>query len=135
MLITDMNVAEDWRWAPHFHPREFLCVHCGVLQISSGFMDRLFAIRAALGKPMPVTSGYRCSEHNQAVSSTGPTGPHTTGHAADIKASGPTAVHLLSLAQSAMTGIGLKQHGSHESRFIHLDDLNGSTRPWVWTYA
>ena len=35
-----------------------------------------------------------------------------------------------------MTGIGIKQHGPHNKRFIHLDNLDNSThpRPTIWSY-
>jgi len=133
MIVNDANVFEAWQWQPHFRPMEFVCKHCGQLRVDSGFMDKLFAIRAALGEPMPVTSGYRCPEHNARVSSTGPKGPHTTGHAGDFSMSGEPVTRLLILSQQ-MTGIGLKQHGPHRGRFVHLDDLAGDSRPRIWTY-
>lgn len=134
MMVTSANQHEAWQWAPHFSPSEFTCSHCSQLRVHSDFMDKLFAIRAALALPMVITSGYRCPTHNRMVSSTGAQGPHTLGHAADIAASGEAVPKLIHLAQSQMTGIGLKQHGPHRGRFVHLDDLQGELRPRVWTY-
>lgn len=100
------------------------------------FMDRLGKLRAAFGKPMPVSSGYRCPEHNARVSSTGATGPHTTGRAVDVQISGKDAFKLLSLAAYfGITGIGVNQKGPHAKRFIHLDTLpEGGKRPATWSY-
>lgn len=36
---------------------------------------------------------------------------------------------------AGMRGIGVKQHGPHSGRFIHLDDLrDGYPRPNLWSY-
>jgi uncharacterized protein YcbK (DUF882 family) len=80
---------------------------------------------------MIVTSGYRCPEHNQNVSSTGPDGPHTTGKAVDIGVSGTDAYDLALLAmQMGVKGIGINQKGT--GRFIHFD----FARPQftIWSY-
>jgi uncharacterized protein YcbK (DUF882 family) len=96
-------------------------------------LDRL---REVYGKPLIVTSGYRCPQHNQRVSSTGPSGPHTTGLAVDLGVSGREAVTVLRLALSlGFTGIGVQQKGG--GRFLHLDmvpDSHGHKRPWIWSY-
>ena len=42
-------------------------------------------LREAWGKPVTVTSGYRCPQLNKAVGGV-PTSMHLTGHAADISA-------------------------------------------------
>ena len=46
-------------------------------------LDLIQEARNELG-PLSINSGYRCSTHNAAVSSTGPNGPHTTGNSVDI---------------------------------------------------
>ena len=102
------------------------------------FMKRVEALRETHNKPMIVTSAYRCPEHNSRVSKTGAHGPHTTGMAIDIQASGEDACELLHAAIGhGFSGFGIKQHGSHDTRFIHLDTLRrskGCPRPRVWTY-
>lgn len=98
------------------------------------FMGLLVGVRKACGFPFIINSGYRCPEHNKEVSTTGEGGPHTIG-AADIKISGYKAYQLVKVAIAhGMTGIGIKQNGPTESRYIHLDNLNGETRPWIWSY-
>ena len=111
---------------------------CETCEMDPEFMDILQNIREDIGKPMKVTSGFRCMAHNQAVSHSGKAGPHTTGKAADIQISGHDAFDLIEIAQAhGITGIGLDQKGDHNRRYIHLDALengNGRPRPWVWTY-
>ena len=126
----------DWNQVEHFKAGEFACRHCDANLIQPGLVFKLDELREAFGKPMTVTSGYRCPEHNQAVSTTGPTGPHTTGLACDIGVSGRDAVVVLRLAlQAGFTGIGVQQKGG--GRFIHLDlipDSFSAKRPWIWSY-
>lgn len=101
-------------------------------------MDRLEQLRMEYGRPMRLTSAYRCPEHNMQCSSTGPVGPHTTGKAVDVAVSGADAHELLALAlHFGFAGVGVKQRGSHKSRFLHLDTLDqgpGRPRPTVWGY-
>jgi uncharacterized protein YcbK (DUF882 family) len=101
-----------------------------------GFIQMLDDLRHEFGGPLFITSGYRCPEHNQRVSSTGPNGPHTSGKAVDIGIRGGDARLLLGLAiKAGFTGIGVQQKGS--GRFIHLDmldDAPGQPRPWLWSY-
>lgn len=121
---------------PHFLKRELQCkCGCGRLPQQS-FMDKLERLRQRCGFPMPVSSGFRCPEHNAKVSSTGSWGPHTTGRAIDLAVSHSRALELVRAALSAgFTGIGIKQHGA--GRFIHLDDLpdgEKQPRPTIWSY-
>lgn len=123
----------EWRW-PNFIPAEFICPCCKEQKMEPEFLDRLQALRTAYGKPIPITSGYRCPKHNGRVSDTGETGPHTTGRAVDIGARGGDAVSLLREAlKLGFTGFGIDQKGP--TRFIHLDDLPGGyPRPNIWSY-
>lgn len=121
---------------PHFSDAELACpCGCGMLP-EHDFMDKLETIRVAYGKPMKVNSAARCPAYNEKVSSTGRTGPHTTGRAIDIGVSGSDAHRLLRVAMrhGNFTGIGVQQKGPHVSRFLHFDDLTGENRPWIWSY-
>lgn len=92
-------------------------------------------VRNAVGFALPVTSGARCPTYNAKVSTTGLTGPHTTGMAADIGVSGPRCHKLLKAAYAAsVRGVGDKQHGPHSKRFVHLDIIVSEKRPWKWGY-
>ena len=120
----------------HFSRHELRCrCGCGRCGMDQAFLVRLEQLRWAFGKPMRLSSAYRCPDHNERISKTGRTGPHTTGRAVDVLVSGEDAYRLVRLAlEHGFTGIGIAQRGPHERRFIHLDDLDGPTRPWVWSY-
>lgn len=115
---------------------EFKCHHCGANLIDHAFVDRLDELRARIGFPLPINSGYRCPIYNEMVSNTGSTGPHTTGHAADLRVDRGRAFAVLKTApELGFTGIGVAQKGP--SRYIHLDDLPespGHPRPVIWSY-
>lgn len=120
----------------YFKPEEFACKHCGQAPMDPAFVLRLEELRERCGFPLIVTSGYRCPEHNQAVSSTGPDGPHTTGKAADLGVSRHRAYDVLRHAlELGFSGIGVQQKGG--GRFLHLDDLHEpehAPRPSIWSY-
>lgn len=124
----------DWDAYPNFSEDEFRCkCGCGRADMDMEFMDTLQTLRSILGKPLPITSGFRCGVYNAQVSSTGSQGPHTTGKAADISMRGKDAHRMLRVAVGMFTGVGISQKGG--ARFIHLDTLpEGLTRPWVWSY-
>ena len=126
----------NWSNFKNFTETEMRCpCGCGRADMQDSFMDRLQQIRNGHARPMRVTSGFRCPDYNERISSTGRTGPHTTGRAADIAVSGESAYHLLGSAYALdMRGIGLKQHGPPLGRYMHLDDLGGRIRPRIWTY-
>lgn len=120
----------------NFTEEELTCkCGCGQQEMDDDFMDKIQSIRGDAGFAFNVTSAYRCPSHNNNVSTTGTTGPHTTGEAIDIAVHGDQAHKLLKLALvRGMKGIGINQKGDHNTRFIHLDNLSSPNRPWVWTY-
>lgn len=121
----------------NFTQEELACKHCGRMYIPQASIDRLQRVRNKFGRPMRVTSGDRCPDYNEQVSTTGRAGPHTKA-AFDIAVSGPEAYLLVAIAlQEGFTGIGVQQKGPHEKRFIHLDDLPDEAnqpRPTIWSY-
>jgi uncharacterized protein YcbK (DUF882 family) len=120
----------------YFTKADFACKHCGENKMSDPFMLLIDELRHRCGFPIVVTSGYRCPEHNQRVSTTGPNGPHTTGLAVDLGVSRHRAWDVLRVAmEMRFTGIGVNQKGT--SRFLHLDMLREpehAPRPTVWSY-
>jgi len=122
----------DWTKVPNFKAAEFNCSHCGKNEMKPDFMAKLQALRTTYGKPMRVTSGYRCPQHPIEAKKTAP-GAHASGCAVDIGVEGADAHRLLTLAMAAgFTGVGVQQKGT--GRFLHLDTLTAGTRPTVWSY-
>jgi len=118
-----------WDDLRYFEKYEFICkCGCGRADMEYEFLKKLDGARHTAGFPFPINSGYRCPEHNNAVSGTGLDGPHTTGKAADLGLSYNGARKALTILSETFSGIGLKQKG--DSRFIHVDDLE----PRIWTY-
>jgi len=121
-----------------FKLSEFACLcGCKANLIQHDFVDKLEHLREALGFPLVVRSGYRCPAHNARVSTTGATGPHTTGRAVDVAVFGRQAFLLIEQAMldGEFTGVGISQRGDQARRFIHLDDLSEERfRPTVWSY-
>ena len=128
------NVPEHaWVWS-NFTPYEMRCRGTGKISVVIEFMDRLQNLREVFGGPLVVTSGFRDPEYNNKISSTGLTGPHTTGRAVDIRISGEDVYSVVRLAyRFGFMGIGVHQRGDFKKRFIHLDDLT-ENRPRIWTY-
>ena len=121
----------------NFSSKELSCSCCGKNEFNKETLIALQRLRDAIGKPISLSSAYRCPTHNDKVSSTGKEGPHTTGKAIDILCSGKLAHEILSFAMircNIWKGIGISQKGKHKSRFIHLDTITSDNRPWVWSY-
>lgn len=122
----------DWNKYPNFSESEFACKHCGKTEMDPQFMATLQQLRTAYGKPMKITSGYRCAEHPFEARKSSP-GAHNMGIACDVAVSGQDAYQLIQLAfVFGFTGIGVNQKGS--GRFIHLDTWREGPRPNVWSY-
>jgi zinc D-Ala-D-Ala carboxypeptidase len=120
----------------HFSEKELACrCGCGEGVMDERLLELLEAIRVEYGKPMVISSAYRCPTWNAAVSSTGRVGPHTTGKAVDVLCRGKDAHQLLAIAlEEGVPGIGVFQRGVHRKRFLHFDVIEGVGRPYIWSY-
>lgn len=111
----------EWRW-PHFKPSEIACKGDGSLTVDEPSLDKLEAVRKALGKPMILNSAYRSEAHNKAIGGS-PNSQHRLGKAFDVALKGISRTELLKAAKAAgFTGIG------HYDSFMHLD--TGPARTW-----
>ena len=121
---------------PYFSEDELRCKGTDECSMNDSFMEKLINIRSELDRPMIINSGYRHPAHNSAIGGV-KASPHVFGRAVDIAAIGEVAYEIVRLAmKNGMTGIGVAQRGSHDRRFIHLDDMSSDThpRPWIWSY-
>ena len=121
----------------HFSEKELKCKcgQCDYPGMDADFMEKLEMLRNTVNKPLPLSSAYRCPDHNDSVSSTGRTGPHTTRKAVDIRCSGNLSHAVLAEAGiQGFSGLGIQQKGAHGGRYIHIDTLSEGLRPWVWSY-
>ena len=103
------------RVAPHFVAKEFMCHHCGKAKISRSLLYRLELLRLKLGVPIIVTSGYRCTLHNDSVGGT-KNSQHKTGKAVDVKVKGYTPEQVANIAR--LVGFSfIKVYSTH----THID--------------
>lgn len=124
----------NWKY---FTEDELACQGTGECEMNEEFMEKLITLREEYNNPIIITSGYRHLAHNQSIGGA-KNSPHLFGRAVDIKIGGQNALKILELAlKHGMTGIGVKQRGTYEARFIHIDDMPQSEdhpRPWIWSY-
>ena len=119
-----------------FSVQELKCKGTDEIDMNEQFMKKLVALRKELNQPMIVTSGYRHAAYNQVVGGVR-NSPHIYGKAVDIACHGKKAYNIIRLGMKyGFTGIGVKQHGPHEKRFIHLDTMpnDDHPRPYIWSY-
>lgn len=116
----------------HFDEGEFLCRHCGAGagKISLRLVAMLERARQFYGRPMRITSGYRCKEHNAAVGGKD-NSAHLTGEAADIFCVFPNDRHLL---LGAIYAAGASRVGIDDA-FVHVDVSMTLPQNVTWTYG
>ena len=107
----------------NFKSTEFDCHGkdcCLSTQIDEELVEYLQKIRDYFGKPVNVSSGYRCSTHNKNVG--GATGSrHAKGQAADIYITGVKPAEIAKYAESiGILGIGLYETNA-DGHFVHID--------------
>ena len=131
-MSTYVREPGDWKekWV-NFSYDEFKCSCCGLVDVSSDLLDLLQTARNELG-PITITSAYRCPEHNDKVSSTGLSGPHTTSKACDLHVSNSQhRKKLIDYFANKVTGLGIAK------TFIHIDIISSEElthRPNAWIY-
>lgn len=130
-------MIDDWSRYPNFKENEFKCSHCGKCDMHPLMMDTLQSIRDLYGKPIFITSGYRCPNHPVESMKQRP-GEHTYGMAVDIVCNNQDCLKLIELAQKHdINRIGVHQKGRASGRFLHLgvgDKLDQQFPVAIWTY-
>lgn len=100
-------------------------------------LDVLDNMREEIGKPIFVSSGYRCANHPIEAMKETP-GEHSEGMAVDIICYTDMALTLLKLAlERDITRIGLHQKGRASGRYMHMGIGNWYDRKYpasIWTY-
>ena len=93
---------------------------CVETQIDQKLVNYLQQIRDHFGKPVHISSGYRCQTHNKNVG--GATGSrHTKGMAADIYIEGVQPRDIAKYAEGlGILGIGLYETNK-DGYFVHID--------------
>ena len=112
-----------WCW-PNFSPAEIACRGTGKLLIDEEALDRLQALRDALGKPLIVRSAYRSPEHNRAVG-----GAVASRHLDGAAFDSAMANHDPEAFEAEARAVGFRGFGFYpRSEFMHID--TGPARDW-----
>lgn len=109
--------------ANNFNSSEFDCHGsgcCSETLVDQQLVEYLQKIRNHFGKPVNISSGYRCVTHNKNVG--GATGSrHSKGQAADIYINGIAPAEIAKYAESiGIKGIGLYETDK-DGYFVHVD--------------
>ena len=116
MLCVKLS-EEGQKLSEHFQAREFACSCCGMVLVHPELVRKLEGLRSAVGAPVNVTSGYRCSSCNKAVGGA-ENSYHLFGMAADIWVEGISPQQLAEIAANiGFDGIGVYP----EQGFVHVD--------------
>ena len=121
----------------YFNSSEFACKCCGEIIVSAWLVHLLNKVRESYGKPMIVTSGYRCKKRNKKLGGR-ENSAHRKGTAADIKCT--TSKDRYKLTQLALEagfkriGICEEYKGDKLRGFIHLDVDNDLVSKVLWVY-
>jgi len=113
----------------NFRSEEFQCrCGCRAAQMQYKFISRLQRLRQAHGRPLIITSGFRCLPYNKAIHGAADS-RHGYGDAADILVE--NAIDRYDILQHALmlgfTGIGIG------ANYVHLD-IRETDAPLMWVY-
>ena len=123
MAIKTYKKGVSTQLSTNFRSVEFDCKGsgcCSSTQIDDKLVEYLQNIRTHFGKPLYITSGYRCETHNKSVG--GAVGSrHSKGQAADIYIDGVKPAEIAKYAESiGVLGIGLYETNA-DGFFVHID--------------
>jgi len=114
------------RLSPHFAEAEFACRCCGLVRVNIRLVQLLEQLRGQLGgKPVVVSSAYRCAAHNRALGGARQS-QHLLGNAADIAVAGVAPLEVAAAAEKVgFAGVG------RYSGFTHVDVRAVGKARWV----
>lgn len=122
-MVKTYQKGKGVKLSENFKSTEFDCHGngcCSTTLIDDDLVKYVQKIRDHFGKPITVTSGYRCPTHNKNIG--GATGSrHSKGQAADIVVSGVAPAEVAKYAESiGIKGIGLYETNK-DGHFTHVD--------------
>lgn len=89
-------------------------------------------IRDKLGKPMIITSGYRCKQLNDKVKGVS-TSQHLRGQAVDFYVNGMTVQEVVDFIKK--TGVEFDQLINEYDKWVHISFVKGKNRKQVLKYG
>jgi len=98
ILIFAPRDAHASQVSPHFQSSEFSCKCCGETKINIELILALEKLRVLVNRPIIITSGYRCPQHNVEVGGA-KYSQHVLGNAVDIKVTGVSPTKVAHMAK------------------------------------
>lgn len=121
------EIMDSEHASKNFTIKELSCRCCNVFGCKPAFIEKLQEFRDLFGKPLTITSAYRCSKHNAEVGGH-PKSEHVEGVAADIVCT--TSEDRFRMVEIAMS---LGFHGIGEAKsYIHVDYRLGRKSKWLY---
>ena len=125
MGVKTYQESSKVQLSKNFNSYEFRCglgnsCSCSTILIDDKLVEYLQKIRDHFGKPVKITSAYRCDSYNKSIG--GATGSyHSKGMAVDIVVEGVAPKDVAQYAESiGIEGIGLYET-SNDGYFVHID--------------
>lgn len=125
MTVKTYQENSKVQLSKNFNSYEFRCglgspCSCSTILIDDKLVEYLQKIRDHFGKPITITSAYRCPSYNKSIG--GATGSyHSKGMACDIVINGIAPKEVAKYAESiGILGIGLYET-SADGHFVHID--------------
>lgn len=114
----------------HFNEAEFRCKPCGKVHVDPRLITLLERTRSIWGRPIIISSGFRCPAHNAAVGGR-PNSAHLTGEAADIVCA--FSADRFDLLRTFIA-LGASRIGIGKN-FLHVDVSATLPQRVVWLYS
>lgn len=124
--MTEETTTEREQLTKNFYRDEFACPCCGVATIDIQLVKKLQELRELFGRAITVTSGYRCTKHNQEVGGD-KFSSHLDGLAADLYCR--DSWKRWDLIENAMK---LFQRVGVYDGWIHVDIDNTKPKKTLW---
>lgn len=122
--------SQNIQYSPFFNLKEFACKctrpECVMQTLSIDLLKKLEQVRKAYGKPIQITSGYRCQAHQKYLAESGletaTNSQHCLGRASDITGADLDVLDGLCSHEFKATG--------RARSFIHVDLRDDKIRRW-----
>lgn len=122
-MIKRFKKGVSIQLSANFRSTEFDCHGvgcCNETLVNMQLVEYLQKIRDHFGKPIIISSGYRCERHNRSVGGA-TASKHKAGMAADIMIAGVSPSEVAKYAESiGVKGIGLYETAK-DGYFVHID--------------
>lgn len=128
------NKGEVFTLGPYFKTSEFSCQcvneSCVEQKISKAIVEKLGNVRVELGKPIKITSAFRCDKHQEALRSAGVNtvvakkSTHELGDAVDARPVDRNLEGFDEICAKQFMSIGIAK------TFLHLDLRKDKIRRW-----